>query len=100
MPDETSRSPAPLDHRLPASSGTAPKVANGADPAELRREIDQTRRRMSRTLDTLEDRLAEGKEELVARATFRDLRQRITREPWRSLAIAFAAGYVVAALRD
>lgn len=71
-----------------------------AGPDDVRREIDRTRQRMSRTLDEIEGRLVEGKDTLVARATFRDLRRRISGEPWRSVAIAFVVGYVVAAIRD
>lgn len=97
----TIRDGAPLDHRLPpATKSPAVGDGQGAGPDEVRSEIDRTRQRMSRTLDEIEGRLSEGKDALVARATFRDLRRQITTEPWRSLAIAFVAGYVVAAIRD
>lgn len=71
-----------------------------SDPEWLRREIEDTRARMTRTLDEIEGRLVRQKEELVARATLRDLRRKLSRDPWRSMAIAFVAGYVVAAIRD
>lgn len=105
MADSSRRQGIPLDHRLPPTSGlpqvgTAEGVLAGGEPDEVRREIARTRDRMSRTLDELEGRLAEGKDALVARATFRDLRRQVSQEPWRSLAIAFVVGYVVAALRD
>jgi ElaB/YqjD/DUF883 family membrane-anchored ribosome-binding protein len=77
-------------------------AGNGApsDPEAVRVEIERTRERMSRTLDAIEDRLVQRKQELWARATLQGMRRRITTEPWRSLAIAFAAGYIVAAIRD
>lgn len=98
----TNRDGAPLDHRLPPGSDLplAGEDGQGGGPDDVRRDIDRTRERMSRTLDELEGRLSEGKDVLVARATFRDFRRQITSEPWRSLAIAFVAGYVVAAIRD
>lgn len=62
---------------------------------------------MSSTLDAVEARLAyeresleRKKDELVDRATLKGLRRKLGREPWRSMAIAFVAGYVVAAIRD
>ncbi len=78
-----------------------------SNPDEMRDEIQHTRARMSDTLDALEARLGREKAELnrrkddlVAKATLRDFRHTISQEPWRSLVIAFVAGYVVAALRD
>jgi Protein of unknown function (DUF3618) len=90
------------DHRLPPGRGAVTPAANGrpGDPDALRRDIEATRARMSRTLDEIEGRLVRQKEELVARATLRDFRRRISSEPWRSMVIAFAAGYIVAAIRD
>jgi ElaB/YqjD/DUF883 family membrane-anchored ribosome-binding protein len=77
------------------------------DPAELRQEIAETRARMSSTLDVLEARLAQEraslerkKTEVVEMATLKPVREKLSREPWRSIAIAFVAGYVVAAIRD
>ena len=105
----------PDDHRLPPGRGELPARAGGSgavatpvltgngrtsDPDALRREIEDTRARMTRTLDEIEGKLARQKEELVARATFRDFRRKISSEPWRAVAIAFVAGYVVAAIRD
>lgn len=102
MAEITRRETVPEDHRLPRTAGSAGAAGNGrpGDPDVLRREIEHTRTRMTRTLDEIEGRLVRQKEELVARATFRDLRRRISTEPWRSMAIAFVAGYVIAAIRD
>lgn len=92
------------DHRRPperprtAARSKAPGA--GSDPDGLRREIEATRARMSRTLDEIEGTLVRQKEEVVARVTLRDLRHRIATSPLRPLMIAFAAGYVVAAIRD
>ncbi len=73
----------------------------------MRREIERTRARMSSTLDALESRVAHEREalerkkdKLVDRATLKGFREKLSREPWRSVAIAFVAGYVVAAIRD
>lgn len=62
---------------------------------------------MSSTLDAIEARIAyerqsleEKKQEVVERVTLKKLRHRLGQEPWRSMAIAFVAGYVVAAIRD
>lgn len=86
----------------------APRLNGGpSDPESMRAEIERTRARMSDTLDEIEDRLLEGKRELVrkkdelwAKATLKGVRRTITTEPWRSVAIAFVAGYIVAAIRD
>lgn len=73
----------------------------------MREEIQRTRDRLSRTLDELEGRiaaerraLARTKEELWEKATLQGLRTRLSREPWRSVGIAFAVGYIIAAIRD
>lgn len=102
MAEISRRDTVPEDHRLPAAAGPNGVALDGrfSDPDELRREIERTRARMTRTLDELEGRLVRGKEELVARVTFRDVRQRLSAEPWRTLAVAFVVGYVVAAIRD
>lgn len=99
--------------RVSTSVGAAREPAslwkNGrpTEPAEMRREIERTRARMSGTLDALESRvvrereaLERRKEELVDRATLKGFREKLSREPWRSVALAFVAGYVVAAIRD
>jgi hypothetical protein len=95
--------PAAPQRALPAAE-PAPDIIMGngrpSDPDEIRQEIERTRERMSRTLDAIEDRLVQRKDEIWARATFRSLRHRVSSEPWRSLAIAFVVGYVVAAIRD
>lgn len=95
----------------PVSGRSAPvrPVSNGgaADPDEVRREIEATRARISGTLDQIEGRLVREKEqlgrktdELWAKATFQGVRRKISEEPFRSMAIAFVAGYIVAAIRD
>lgn len=121
-PDDTTLPDTPSTERaLPRRTGAATVPARPArptpgrpagngrasSPAEVRREIDQTRARMSSTLDAIEARLVEEREalerkkdELVDRATLKPVREKLKREPWRSMAIAFVAGYVVAAIRD
>lgn len=73
----------------------------------MREEIERTRARLSRTLDQLEGRivaerqeLGRKKEELWEKATLQGLRRKLSREPWRSVGIAFAVGYIIAAIRD
>lgn len=102
MAEITRREGAAPDHRLPPAGGSAVAAVDGrpADPDALRRDIEDTRVRMSRTLDQIEGRLVHEKERLVARATLRDLRRKIFSEPWRTMAMAFAAGYIIAAIRD
>ncbi|MGK7311504.1 MAG: DUF3618 domain-containing protein [Candidatus Longimicrobiales bacterium M2_2A_002] len=77
------------------------------DPEAMRREIEATRARLSHTLDELEHRivrerraLERKKEDLWARATLQGVRRKLSREPWRSVGIAFAVGYIIAAIRD
>lgn len=77
------------------------------DPDGMRREIQRTRHRLSTTLDELEERIVKERRELERRkedlwdkATLKGFRRTLSREPWRSVAIAFAVGYVIAAIRD
>jgi ElaB/YqjD/DUF883 family membrane-anchored ribosome-binding protein len=107
-PDELviPRVPARREDHAPARAATrgavVDEIANGRpdDPEEMRAEIERTRQRMSTTLDVLEDRLVRQKQELWAKATLQGFRRTLAREPWRSVAIAFVVGYVVAAIRD
>ena len=76
-------------------------------PEAMRAEIARTRARMSDTLDELEHRIAaerkaleRKKEELWAKATLQGVRKKLSKEPWRSVGIAFAVGYIIAAIRD
>ncbi len=87
----------------------APVRGNGrpGSPAELRQEIERTRARMTDTLDALEARIEYERRELERRkrkvvdgVTLKRLRRKLKKEPWRSIAIAFAAGYIIAAIRD
>lgn len=71
-----------------------------AGPDEMREAIERTRERMSYTLDAIEHHVVRRKEEIWSKATLQGFRRKISSEPWRSLAIAFAAGYIVAAIRD
>jgi hypothetical protein len=91
-----------LAERPAARGAVVDGMGNGrpGDPDEMRLEIERTRQRMSATLDTLEDRLVRQKREIWAKATLQGVRRRIGTEPWRSLALAFVVGYVVAAIRD
>lgn len=113
-PSSATPVPTSTDHsasRTPAPGRTGTAVGtlgNGrSSPREVRREIAQTRARMSDTLDALEDSIARERQELerkkndlVDRVTLKPVRRKLSREPWRSIALAFAAGYIVAAIRD
>jgi hypothetical protein len=98
---EVGRPPAQAE---PVGRPPGPAVAAGngrpSSPEEMRAEIEATRIRMSSTLDDIEDRLVRQKRDLWAKATFQGFRRKVSSEPWRSLAIAFVAGYIVAAIRD
>lgn len=76
-------------------------------PQAMREEIERTRARMSRTLDALEDRivrereaLERKKDDLWEKATLKGVRRKLSKEPWRSAAIAFAVGYLIATIRE
>lgn len=97
---------APPSERARAAPAPA-RNGRAGNPAEMRAEIARTRARLSGTLDALEARIVQEREslerkkgELLDKATLKPLRARLGREPWRSMAIAFVAGYIVAALRD
>lgn len=73
----------------------------------MRQEIERTRARLSRTLDELESRVVRERREMERRkqalwdrATLKGLRGKLSGEPWRSAAIAFAVGYIIAAIRE
>jgi ElaB/YqjD/DUF883 family membrane-anchored ribosome-binding protein len=73
----------------------------------MRREIERTRARMTQTLDALEARieherlaLERKRRKVVDGVTLKRLRRKVGREPWRSIGIAFVAGYIIAAIRD
>jgi hypothetical protein len=83
-----------------APRGTLAGNGRPSDPEEMRLEIERTRERMSHTLDIIEDRLVRQKQELWAKATLQRFRHKVSSAPWRPLAIAFVAGYIVAAIRD
>lgn len=83
------------------------QVVEVETPDEMRIEIEATRARISETLDELEGRLVHEKQqlvrkkdELVDKATLKGFRQKMAEEPFRHMAIAFVAGYVIAAIRD
>ncbi len=94
--------PAPPERTLARGPVLDGVGSNGRpeDPEAMRVEIERTRERMSYTLDAIEHRLVLRKREIWAKATLQGFRRKISTEPWRSMAIAFAAGYIVAAIRD
>ncbi|HEX7090705.1 MAG TPA: hypothetical protein VF192_11265 [Longimicrobiales bacterium] len=67
---------------------------------EARREIESTRGRISGTLDAIELRLQEKREDLRNRLdVLRPVRRRIRSSVWPSLGIAFGTGVVLGMLR-
>lgn len=77
------------------------------DPEAMREEIERTRARMSRTLDELETRIIQEREalerkrvDLWEKATLKGVRRKLSTEPWRSMGIAFAVGYILASIRE
>lgn len=104
IPDPT-REPLPPERTLPPRGGTgaAPPSPDGGPHEEaeaLREDIERTRHRMSETLERIEGRIMRRRDEVWSKATLQHVRETVTSEPWRSLLIAFAAGYVWAALHD
>jgi hypothetical protein len=98
-PDRASRRVEPAAVR-DAGRPVAPGNGRPSEPEAMRLEIERTRDRMSHTLDAIEDRLVQQKQEIWAKATLQGFRRKVSSEPWRTLAIAFVAGYIVAAIRD
>lgn len=75
---------APAEHYEPSSS------------AEAEEALEGTRGRISETLDQLESRLRERKEELKGRAdALRPIGRQVESNPWRTLSIALGAGFVL-----
>ncbi|MEX0891982.1 MAG: hypothetical protein WEB88_07410 [Gemmatimonadota bacterium] len=74
-------------------------TGESSEPAsveEARRAVEERRRRMSGTLDELEDRIVEGKEELQRKVDVPGrLRDRVLARPWGTLGVAFGVGLAV-----
>lgn len=74
-------------------------TGENSDPTsveEARRAVEERRMRMSGTLDELEDRIVEGKEELQRKVDVPGrLRERVLERPWTTLGIAFGVGLAV-----
>jgi len=63
---------------------------------EARHAIEETRGRISATLDAIEDRIQVKKEELKDKAdVLRPVKDRIRSNPWQSLGVALGAGLVL-----
>ncbi len=64
--------------------------------AEARRAVEESRERISGTLDTLEDRLREEKERIARKAdVLRPVRERARARPLLALGLAFGAGFLI-----
>ena len=67
---------------------------------EARRAVEQSRERMSDTLDAIEGRLVAKKQELTDRMdVMRPVKQRVRARPWPAIAIAFGIGVLLWKLR-
>jgi hypothetical protein len=60
--------------------------------AEVRRDLEQTRERMSRTVDELVDRIAEPMHAVRARL---DVGRQVRAHPWLALGVALGAGVLL-----
>ena len=107
MADSTDRITPPTTKRDAPTSVRRYTNGRPTDPEAMRHEIQRTRERLSHTLDELELRivrereaLEQKKEVLWDRATLKGARAKWSREPWRSVGIAFALGYIIAAIRE
>lgn len=67
--------------------------------SDARDQIFDTRERISETLDQIETRIVDTKQELRRKAdVLRPVRERIRMDPWKALAIAAGAGLVLGLL--
>lgn len=89
----TDLTPVDSDHLLPEHAGQGVLLASD-DPHRVRSEIEQTRARMSRTIDELEEALVRKKERLEERL---DVAAPV-RERVRSAPLLYAGGVFAAAL--
>jgi len=72
------------------------EMSDPTSVAEARRAVEERRRRMSGTLDEIEDRIVEGKEELQRKVDVPGrLRDRVLARPWSTLGVAFGVGLAV-----
>ena len=63
---------------------------------EARRAVEQTRARMSDTLDAIEGRLIAKKDAISQRMdVMRPVKQRVRSRPWPALAVAFGVGMLL-----
>ncbi|HEX2093587.1 MAG TPA: DUF3618 domain-containing protein [Longimicrobiaceae bacterium] len=87
----------PAGHALPgnAPATRTPAATTAADPEAVRAEIEQTRERMSETIDEIEEVLARKKERLQERL---DVLSPVRERPLAAAGIAFGAGLVLGLL--
>lgn len=86
--------PLPPGHALPAEPARpAPVVTD--DPEVARAQIEETRSRMSETIDEIEDALTRKKAQLQDRL---DVMSRVRENPYTSTGIAFGAGLLLGLL--
>lgn len=86
-----------------ADTDFAPDIQYGSgEPRSVddaREQISETRHRISATLDQLETRIADTKQEIRRKAdVLRPVRERIRTDPWKALAIGAGAGLVLGLL--
>ena len=68
---------------------------------EARRAVEESRERMSDTLDAIEGRLVAKKQQLSDRMdVMRPVKQRVRSRPWPAIAIAFGVGVLLWKLRN
>lgn len=67
---------------------------------EARRAVEESRERMSDTLDAIEGRLVAKKQQLSDRMdVMRPVKQRVRSRPWPAVAVAFGVGVLLWKLR-
>jgi ElaB/YqjD/DUF883 family membrane-anchored ribosome-binding protein len=68
---------------------------------EAQRAVEESRERMSDTLDAIESRLVAKKQELSDRMdVMRPVKQRVRSHPWQAVAVAVGLGLVLSKLRE
>ncbi|HEX6041189.1 hypothetical protein [Longimicrobium sp.] len=103
VPDTMLRDTAPVvdsDHLLPERThASSPGIAQTDDPDLARMQIEQTRARMSETIDQIEGALLRKKENLQERMdVMAPVRRKARENPWPIIGGVFAAGLVLGLL--
>ena len=90
------RYPIPLAHPMPGSGGKRDRNEGSMTKADVHRDIEATRERMSRTIEEIDDRISGRVADIRHTA---DPMTQARAHPWPALLIALAAGLAIGASR-